>query len=261
MPCRLSLDSCRQLQSGSQQLHAPAADTLHHGRPHAPGQGELHKCQTNLYLTMTARHAQVISRGMRNRKVGSHELNMESSRSHSIVTVYCDTPAGEEVDACARYGKVSLCYFPLTLLGQLTAPTAAQISRPPCIFCSDPWPLPPGADGGLLSKMAGRSQSRGPHHLLTCMRQPAAQLRLMPVQPRSISELSATDGLKSEGSARPHIILNTNEQKFWDTAQVSFVDLAGSERVKDTKASGEMLKETSSINRSLFTLGKVHLHS
>ena len=39
--------------------------------------------------------------------------------------------------------------------------------------------------------------------------------------------------------------------------QVSFVDLAGSERVKDTKASGEMLKETSSINRSLFTLGKV----
>ena len=35
------------------------------------------------------------------------------------------------------------------------------------------------------------------------------------------------------------------------------MDLAGSERVKDTKASGEMLKETSSINRSLFTLGKV----
>ena len=51
---------------------------------------------------------QVISRGMRNRKVGSHELNMESSRSHSIVTVYCDTPAGEEIDSCARYGKASL---------------------------------------------------------------------------------------------------------------------------------------------------------
>ena len=39
--------------------------------------------------------------------------------------------------------------------------------------------------------------------------------------------------------------------------QVSFVDLAGSERVKDTHTTGEMLKETSSINRSLFTLGKV----
>ena len=32
---------------------------------------------------------------------------------------------------------------------------------------------------------------------------------------------------------------------------------AGSERVKDTKAEKGMLKEASSINRSLFTLGKV----
>lgn len=39
--------------------------------------------------------------------------------------------------------------------------------------------------------------------------------------------------------------------------KVSFVDLAGSERLKDTKSAGEMLKETSSINKSLFTLGKV----
>ena len=38
--------------------------------------------------------------------------------------------------------------------------------------------------------------------------------------------------------------------------QVSFVDLAGSERVKDTRSQGGMLKETSAINRSLFTLGK-----
>ena len=47
---------------------------------------------------------------MRNRKVGSHELNMESSRSHSIVTVYCNMPAGEDLDSCARYGKVLICY-------------------------------------------------------------------------------------------------------------------------------------------------------
>lgn len=39
--------------------------------------------------------------------------------------------------------------------------------------------------------------------------------------------------------------------------KVSFVDLAGSERVKDTRTMGGMLKETSAINRSLFTLGKV----
>lgn len=42
--------------------------------------------------------------------------------------------------------------------------------------------------------------------------------------------------------------------------KVSFVDLAGSERLKDTKSTGDSaLKETSSINRSLFTLGKVRL--
>jgi len=41
--------------------------------------------------------------------------------------------------------------------------------------------------------------------------------------------------------------------------KVSFVDLAGSERLKDTKSTGEMLKETANINKSLFTLGKVRL--
>ena len=52
---------------------------------------------------------------MRNRKVGSHEMNMESSRSHSIVTVFCETPASDDNDNCARYGKVrsfpALCSF------------------------------------------------------------------------------------------------------------------------------------------------------
>eukprot|EP00884_Botryococcus_braunii_P016776 jgi/Botrbrau1/3782/Bobra.0183s0017.1 len=85
---------------------------------------------------------QVISKGMRHRRMGSHELNLESSRSHSIMTVYCDcTATGEE---------------------------AQQFS-----------------------------------------------------------------------------------------GKISFVDLAGSERLKDSKSCGEALKETSSINRSLFTLGKV----
>ncbi|XP_024527288.1 kinesin-like protein KIF17 [Selaginella moellendorffii] len=39
--------------------------------------------------------------------------------------------------------------------------------------------------------------------------------------------------------------------------RILFVDLAGNERLKKSKSSGEMLKETGSINRSLFTLGKV----
>jgi kinesin family member 12 len=33
--------------------------------------------------------------------------------------------------------------------------------------------------------------------------------------------------------------------------------LAGSERLKESKAKGDMIKETGSINKSLFTLGKV----
>ena len=86
----------------------------------------------------------MLSRGTANRKIGSHQLNMESSRSHSIATVYCETGGGET-------GKI------------------------PCF------------------------------------------------------------------------------------GKVSFVDLAGSERVKDTKTQGGMLKETSAINRSLFTLGKARI--
>lgn len=78
---------------------------------------------------------------MANRKIGSHQMNLESSRSHAIATVYCETSGGD--DGIPRYGKVS------------------------------------------------------------------------------------------------------------------FVDLAGSERVRDTKAAASMLKESTAINRSLFTLGKV----
>ena len=30
----------------------------------------------------------VLKEGMKNRKIGSHELNKDSSRSHSILTIY-----------------------------------------------------------------------------------------------------------------------------------------------------------------------------
>lgn len=43
---------------------------------------------------------EVIRTGMKHRRVGSHQLNMESSRSHSIMTVYCDaTPTGARARA------------------------------------------------------------------------------------------------------------------------------------------------------------------
>jgi hypothetical protein len=46
---------------------------------------------------------QVIRTGMKHRKVGSHRLNMESSRSHAIMTIYCDaTPTG--MNGLSHYG-------------------------------------------------------------------------------------------------------------------------------------------------------------
>ena len=50
---------------------------------------------------------------MRHRRMGSHELNMESSRSHSIMTVYCDGAAGGDdssgdyAASLATMGKIS----------------------------------------------------------------------------------------------------------------------------------------------------------
>ncbi len=41
------------------------------------------------------------------------------------------------------------------------------------------------------------------------------------------------------------------------TARFNLVDLAGSERQRDTKATGDRLKEASNINRSLSALGNV----
>ncbi len=86
----------------------------------------------------------VLHEGMRNRKTGSHDLNKDSSRSHSIMTVY------------------------------------------------------------------------------------------------AISESRSEDG---------HILKRYGK--------LVFVDLAGSERLKESHSQGEMVKETGSINKSLFTLGKV----
>jgi hypothetical protein len=88
----------------------------------------------------------VVARGLRHRRVGSHNLNLESSRSHAILTLHVDA-------APARPGDRD---FGTTRMGKLV-----------------------------------------------------------------------------------------------------FVDLAGSERLRDSKSAGDALRETASINRSLFMLGKV----
>ncbi|KAF6263170.1 Kif12 type kinesin-like protein [Scenedesmus sp. NREL 46B-D3] len=53
---------------------------------------------------------EVIRTGMKHRKVGSHRLNMESSRSHAIMSVYCDatpTDPNSYDFGTIRYGKLS----------------------------------------------------------------------------------------------------------------------------------------------------------
>lgn len=69
----------------------------------------------------------------------------------------------------------------------------------------------------------------------------------------------------NKDSSRSHSILTVyiiSQQKNGNDfikryGKLSFVDLAGSERLKESKAKGDMIKETGNINKSLFTLGKV----
>jgi kinesin family protein 12 len=51
----------------------------------------------------------VLHEGMKNRKSGSHELNKDSSRSHSILTVYLISESASQEDGhiFKKYGKIS----------------------------------------------------------------------------------------------------------------------------------------------------------
>lgn len=51
----------------------------------------------------------VLHEGIKNRHCGSHELNKDSSRSHSILTVYLisETESKEDNHVFKRYGKIS----------------------------------------------------------------------------------------------------------------------------------------------------------
>ena len=141
---------------------------------------------------------------MRNRKVGSHELNLESSRSHSLMTVHCESsptdPASPDFGH-TRHGKITFvdlagrCAFPCK-----SSPTAcrAQSAPKPCTLT------------------------------LTCI-------------------LYGTARFFSVMHGKPSLLMS----------RTRCAAAAASERVKDTKSSGDMLKETNNINRSLFTLGKV----
>ena len=62
---------------------------------------------------------------MKHRKVGSHQLNMESSRSHSIMTIYCDaSPTGNHT------GATYCCSHCLCMM-QLAAAAAISLAPVP----------------------------------------------------------------------------------------------------------------------------------
>lgn len=50
----------------------------------------------------------VLNEGIKNRKSGSHELNKDSSRSHSLMTVYVISETESvESKSVKRYGKIT----------------------------------------------------------------------------------------------------------------------------------------------------------
>lgn len=118
---------------------------------------------------------QVINLGLQRRRVGSHALNKESSRSHAILTVTIDST-----------------------------------------------PIPVSSSSAMSS----------------------ASSTILARQPSNAATAATTI------QQRQHFGLARK-------GKITFVDLAGSERLKDSQSTGATLRETSSINRSLFTLGKV----
>lgn len=49
----------------------------------------------------------VLHEGNKHRKIGSHQLNKDSSRSHSILTVYVISEVVSDNNVLKRYGKIS----------------------------------------------------------------------------------------------------------------------------------------------------------
>lgn len=54
---------------------------------------------------------EVVCEGHRNRRVGSHEMNKDSSRSHSILTLYIESETTDPEDghAVVKFGKIVFC--------------------------------------------------------------------------------------------------------------------------------------------------------
>ena len=223
---------------------------------------------------------------MAHRRMGSHELNLESSRSHSIMTIHCDaTPVNSQVThwfSCCPIHEHLRALSGLwhgSTVGTKILPVESQV-EPATMRLEGTAKVP--ADCNLKyyriseclassARHASRSQEARPDALFT-----VALLDVWhrdfylhsPVHhalssPECMRELRIVDITTSVGIREAHRDLNAfwamqNPEQGVRYGKVSFVDLAGSERLRDTKSTGDSaLKETSSINRSLFTLGKV----
>jgi hypothetical protein len=64
---------------------------------------DLHICQTESYNDMM----QMLWEGMRRRAVGAHNLNRDSSRSHSILTFYVESEEMVDDEVCIKFGKIA----------------------------------------------------------------------------------------------------------------------------------------------------------
>lgn len=174
---------------------------------------------------------QVLALAARHRRVGSHELNLESSRSHSIFTGAHDAVQAPH-NVALRASHSTAHHFCLR-----TAACSFLLPSCVCSVC------------GLHPHPARRSRVRSD----------------------ALRQGGHAAGLKGDGAAAAQAPLpicccdwrnlpspcRLQHRPPAALLQVSFVDLAGSERLRDSKSAGETLKETTHINRSLFMLGKV----
>ncbi|DBA73314.1 TPA: hypothetical protein ACH3X1_011366 [Trebouxia sp. C0004] len=98
-----SVEDMLEKHAGDMGMHCYKTLTLRKGHADVPELAVKEYTSVKVML-------EVISRGMKHRKMGSHELNLESSRSHSIMTVYIDavTTSPEDHDyGIPKFGKVS----------------------------------------------------------------------------------------------------------------------------------------------------------
>ena len=82
---------------------------------------------------------EIILQGTKNRKKGSHELNKDSSRSHSILTVYLISEYDSGGETYKKYGKISfvdLAFSNAFLSSSKSLPFTSNVLKPNALALS-----------------------------------------------------------------------------------------------------------------------------